>query len=42
MGVFMESVIDELIHAWEVGGMDIRQSYKDKLQNTRLVPVLHA
>ena len=42
MGVFMEPVFDELVHAWDEGGMDIRSSYKDNLQNARLVPLLPA
>ena len=41
MGVFMEPVIDELIKAWNEG-VWTRPSYKGKLQNVRLVPVLHA
>jgi hypothetical protein len=42
IGVYMEPVIDELVYAWEEGGMDIRPSYEDKHQNACLVPVLHA
>jgi hypothetical protein len=38
----MEPVIDELVYAWEEGGMDIRPSNEDKHQNSCLVPVLHA
>jgi hypothetical protein len=41
MGVFMEPMFDELVRAWG-RGMDIQLSYKDKLQNACLIPLLPA
>jgi hypothetical protein len=41
MGVYMEPLIDELVHAWEEGAWTYDQSTK-KHQNECLVPVLHA
>ena len=42
MSVYMEPLIDELIKAWEEGGVDVRPSDKDKLQNVCVVPLLSA
>jgi uncharacterized phage-associated protein len=41
MSVYMEPLIDDLVHAWDEGGY-IRLIHKDKLQNAYLVPLFHA
>ena len=42
MSVYMEPLIDELIKSMGGGGVDVRPSDKDKLQNVCVVPLLSA